>query len=269
MIIVQLVGGLGNQLFQYAAGRAVALLRGDELKLDIEVYQTPEEHRQYQLGAFDIQATLATPLEIERLRATSFIREKHLCFDPLLHQLQGDLYLSGYWQAPRYFQPVERQIRQELKVLTPISAEDDLLIKQMAKDNSVSIHVRRGDYTLPAYQHLGPLDLSYYQRAVELISQRLPHPHLYIFSDDLAYVRGHLLLNHPTTYVDHNNEEACVQDLRLMSCCRHHIIANSTFSWWSAYLNPRPDKMVVAPQRWFSSPHLSDRNLVCDHWIRI
>jgi hypothetical protein len=161
------------------------------------------------------------------------------------------LCLHGYWQCPEYFAAEADMIRCEFRVKTPPSAANQAMLRLIRAVNSVSLHVRRGDYLTLA--HPPVLTLAYYTAAMQTISARTASPHFFVFSDDMVWAKQALRLPHPTTFVEANSESTAEQDLRLMSACRHHVIANSTFSWWGAWLNPCADKLVVAPKYWSCS----------------
>lgn len=289
MIIARLLGGLGNQMFQYATGRALALRTGADLKLDLAIYESSTS-RAYALGHFPIQAVPATRLEVERLTRIrtpervlgrllrrkprprrSHVREPDLRFHPEILDLPDDVYLDGYWQSERYFIDAATAIQNELGPPEPESARDREVAAAIDSTESISLHVRRGDYVSSrvAREILGPCGLDYYQRALAMLRERLALPHLFVFSDEPEWARENLDLPLPTTVVDHNDPGDAHRDLALMARCRHHIIANSSFSWWGAWLAPRPDKIVIAPRRWFAREDLSADDLVPEPWMRL
>lgn len=282
-------GGIGNQMFQYAAGRALAHINGVALKLDVTSFGRTRGNatqRQYALGAFDIAGVFAAPEEIERLKdgegklvrlakllagRRSRVREKHYHFDPEVLKFRGDAYLDGYWQSERYFVDIEDIIRREFT----IRVEPDELNRKMAETiggmESVSIHFRRGDYVSnPVVSRaIGTLPLEYYSAAVERLRAHVAHPHFFVFSDDVPWVKENLRIGCPVTFVDHNGPDKAYEDLRLMSSCRHHIIANSSFGWWGAWLAKNPAKTVIAPLKWFARKDVDTRDLIPEKWIRI
>jgi len=296
MIIVKLSGGLGNQMFQYAAGRRLAFHRNVPLKLDLAGFgaTTPEETpRHYALNVFNIAEEFAGPEEVAQLckpgnnllmkslknvsgiflslsRQTCF-KERHFHFDPSLLRLGSNVYLDGYWQSEKYFCSAQNIIRNDFTVSTPLAGANLDASNRIISTNSVSLHVRRGDYvTNPATGHYhGLCSPEYYQQAVDYIANRTSDPHLIIFSDDICWVREQLRLPRPVTFVEHNGPEFSHEDLRLMSLCKHNIIANSSFSWWGAWLNRNPEKMVVAPEQWFNRQDISIADLIPPDWHRI
>ena len=291
MIIVKLKGGLGNQLFQYAVGRHLAEIHKTVLKIDISFFETYELHT-YSIWPFNIQENFASPEEIAALTvrrkgipgrvirrilrkppklAPTYIREKKLFhFDPDILNLPDGIYLDGSWQSEKYFTDIAGIIRREFVVKSPQAEKDRELADQMASCESVCLHIRRGSYLLPPYNSVhGTCSVDYYFRCVESLTQTIKHPHFFIFSDEPEWAHNNLRISYPTTLVDHNGADKDYEDLRLMSQCKHHIIANSTFSWWGAWLNQHPNKIVLAPKRWFKSDDYDPKDLIPDRWIKI
>lgn len=285
MIIIRFEGGLGNQMFQYAAGRRLAHVLGVGLKLDLTWFGL-QSSRCYDLGNFNIQEDFATPADVEALvvRKRSFvdrvlfrppgsapahIREKHFHFDPDILALQDGVYLVGHWQSVKYFVDIEDFIREEFTVKSPQMGRDKKLAEQVGSCDSVSLHVRRTDYVSNpvANKILAPCTLDYYADCVERLTETVKEPHFFIFSDDPEWAFENLKLPYPTTLVDHNGLDKGYEDLRLMSQCRHHIIANSSFSWWGAWLNPNPAKVVIAPRKWFRQSTNDTKDLCPDGWV--
>lgn len=292
MVIVRLIGGLGNQMFQYAAGRRLARMLGVKLKLDISEFDK-YTLRTYDLGVFNIQESFATPEEVAALtvrkqgivermigwilrepaRMTpTYIREKEkFHFDPDILNLPNNVYLEGSWQSEKYFADIGMIIRQEFTVKTPPVGKNKELMKRIASYESVSLHVRRRDYVSnPRTNRFhGTCDLDYYFRCVEYLAQILENPQFFAFSDEPEWVRHNLRLPYLTTVVDHNGIDKAYEDLRLMSQCKHHIIANSTFSWWGAWLSQNPERIVLAPKGWLRSHDYDPRDLIPDRWIKM
>ncbi len=291
MIIVKLQGGLGNQMFQYAAGRRLAHLLGMDLKLDISGFEK-DPLRNYALGAFNIVEHFASPDEVlslssEKLgmiaRLTKRVlsafsglarlhgKELNSHFDKGIRSVSENVYLNGYWQSEKYFLDIEDIIRKEFTVKYQQTGKNLELYRNIASYESVSIHVRRGDYvTSPsANKILGVLDSDYYKRAIERLNKMLKEPQFIVFSDEPELVFDNLKLQCPTIVVAHNGQEKCYEDMRLMSQCRHHIIANSSFSWWGAWLNPRKDAKIFAPKYWREDKNDESKDLIPKTWKRI
>lgn len=174
--------------------------------------------------------------------------------------------MVGYWQAHRIADEYADKLRPSLQFSKRASGRNlEILNKIRASQNPVSLHIRRGDYTLAAEGNIA-LPINYYYRAIALMRQHLTVPTFFIFSDDIAYAKQNLPADLNAVFVDHNNDFSSHEDLRLMSSCHHHIIANSTFSWWGAWLNPREDKIVYAPRQWLLKPDSVYPDLIPPAW---
>jgi hypothetical protein len=288
MIVVRLCGGLGNQMFQYAAGRSLSIIHKTELVLDLSWYKNipgSNTPRKYELGNYNIQARLATKKE-ERFfslysnrifKRISWLhwqwnryQEMSFDFDINFPFLLDNTYLDGYWQSFKYFESIADIIRTEFLLSVPPSSIDQVIIDQIITTESVSVHVRRGDYVTQkaASKMHGACSLEYYGAAIQEVEKRITHPYFYVFSDDSNWAKMNLSFPGPTVFVDHNSDATAFQDLRLMSQCRHHVIANSSFSWWGAWLNPKKDKLVIGPNKWFMD-NRSTSSLTPNEWIRL
>jgi len=292
MIVVRLIGGLGNQLFQYAVARNLAEIHRTVLKIDISGFEIYKLHK-YSLWPFNIQEHFASLEEVAALTqkrgivervmtralrrppklAPPYIRERYLHFDPDILNLPDSIYLDGYWQSEKYFIDIAPIIRQEFTVKTRQRDKNKELAELIASCEAVSIHIRRGDYVSNPNTNkvYSTCDLDYYFRSMENLTRTVKHPHLFIFSDEPEWARDHLKLPYPTTIVAHNGADKNYEDMRHMSFCKHQIIANSTFSWWGAWLNKNPNKIVIAPKKWFKDPikHKETKDLIPNSWIRI
>jgi hypothetical protein len=288
MISVKLMGGLGNQMFQYAAGRALALRQGTELQIDLtwlEGKQNVATPREYELGCFSFSPVFfgsSNQAETTSLIIRLFGRKPKLqlvrepashVFDPRVLRASDNSYLEGYWQSEKYFEDQAEVIRQDFTFAQEPTGKNEKLLEEIQSAAAISLHVRRGDYaTDPATQEFhGLIPLDYYDQAVELIVKRakLKVPRLFVFSDDPAWCREHLKLDYPTTYVSHNTGRKSFEDMRLISACHHQVIANSSFSWWGAWLNSQPKKIVVAPKRWFKDESVDTTDLIPEAWIKL
>ena len=292
-VVVKVNGGLGNQMFQYALGRKLAITRGAELFLDLSFFDLPEgihTSRPFELDVFNVnyqRASLEMLLAFERRRSSRsrrvlqrlmprlasdrMFRERGFPFDPSVFGVADGTYVDGHWQSERYFNDVSATIRKDFAFAQAPAPEVQRTLDRIASCNAVSLHIRRGDYVThnSASQFHGVCDVDYYMRAVALLSERVQAPSLFIFSDDLDWAQEHLRFDVPMTFVDASASAGNWNDMRMMSQCKHHIIANSSFSWWGAWLNPDPDKVVVAPSRWFLDPSIDTRDLVPSGWIRL
>ena len=283
VVIVRLCGGLGNQMFQYACGRALALRNQAGLKLDLTRYADPSyaEKRPYLLDRLRVEAGKAGSLEVRfahggRMSRTvtavapclkfRFFEENGLQFHPEVASARGNVYLSGFWQCERYFADAADAIRRELQPRAEPEGENLRLLREIEGGASVSVHVRRTDFFTDPIVYVCSLD--YYMRAAEEIARRERSPRYYVFSDDPDWTRENLKLPQ-ATYIGHNGNAHPEEDLRLMSRCRHHIVANSTFSWWGAWLCENPGKVVIAPKRWYEAEELNVSEIVPPDWIRL
>lgn len=292
MIITSLAGGLGNQLFQYAFGCRTALARGTLLKLDIS--KTGQNGlRPYCLKHFNIVEEFATAADLEwmarrvnglerlglmPLAKRTWIVEPEGWFqsyNPALLKIQDNAYIEGYWQSPKYFADCESVIRQDLTLRVPPDQRNQALADWIADIEAVSVHIRRGDYlTRPtALEKFARCSDDYYRRAMDSLRERSEQPHFILFSDEPEWARENFAMNSDITVIDGNGGDNDYLDLWLMSLCKHHIIANSSFSWWGAWLGCHADKIVIAPRRWFN---LTDEqndsdgaDRIPDGWIRI
>lgn len=292
MIIVRLKGGLGNQMFQYAAARRLSHVSRVPLKLDLGWFDAPEAgttSRQYALHPLNIREDILASEESDgflscfgRLASLAgrftpfgpvYLREKHYHFDPALLAPRKKAYLDGYWQSEKYFSDIREIICSEFAVRQEPEGLNRTLADRLGDPGfcSVALHVRRGDYidSPSAAKVHGSCSPRYYSDAVKLVSERCLRPHFFIFSDDPDWVRGNFSLEHPCTVVGHNGPDQAHEDLRLMTLCRHHVIANSSFSWWGAWLCRNDEKLVVAPTRWFADAPHDERDVVPESWLRV
>lgn len=291
MVIVKLIGGLGNQMFQYAAGRRLAQTLGVSFKLDISGFES-YKLRRYSLGHFNIQEVFATPAEVELLtsygRGTfgllaarvfqkslehlpTHIREKNrFRFDPELLNLPDGVYLEGSWQNERYFQDIKEILGEEFKVKSPQTGKNKEVSEDIGNCEAVSIHIRRGDYISNAKtkEFHGICAPDYYCKCIEEIFDKVKNPHFFLFSDDSKWVLENMKFPQQTSIISHNGIKD-YEDMRLMSQCKHHIIANSTFSWWAAWLGQHPDKIIFAPKRWLKSNKYDSKDLIPESWIKV
>lgn len=268
------MGGLGNQMFQYAAARAVAQRNNVPIKLDISWYES-QELRSYRLDHFNISADIAASEEIASVKGESFvgiqaklfrwsqkflpyykrrvIKEQSLQFDPNIRKVPFNAYLIGNWQSEKYFADISKVIHEEFRVKDKPDLQNQEVEEIIHDTQSVSVHIRRGDYVsnLLVKQIHGTCDPEYYKKGIELIVNRVADPHLFIFSDDPQWAIENLTYDHPTTFVSHNDPSRDYEDLRLMSMCKYHITANSSFSWWGAWLASKAI-ITVNPKKWFT-----------------
>ena len=290
MIIVQLKGGLGNQMFQYATGLHLSVLRKTELKLDTSFFNIPGNYtqRHYELDVFGIKATLATAEEITSFRSTSswryarylqrkfpyffnkaYIAESGHAYHPLFVHYPKNTYLEGFWQSEKYFSSIAPAIRNTFSFKEPLNEANAALAERIKTTASVSIHVRRGDYISNpiASGYHGICEAPYYQNAIKYLQAKHSDIHVFIFSDDLEWVKQNLKFDLPAEYINHNTGSNSHIDMQLMSLCKHNVIANSSFSWWGAWLNTNPAKIVIAPANWFTDKATDWSDVYAKSWI--
>lgn len=274
------MSGLGNQLFQYATGRAVAERTNTRLRFDVSYFGI-EPNREYALGDFHIRAELvggeggraellADPAAEdeyarERFGAKIFREQGHRLHPELVDDPPPDLFLAGYWQVAAYFEDYSDLVRRELR--PRLAGATERRRAELAADaDAVSVHVRRGDFVSDpdSARRFGALEPGYYERAAAAISERIANPRFHVFSDDPEWCAEHLELPGTTEIVSGGN--AAHEDLALMAACRHSIVSNSTFAWWGGWLGERPDSMVVAPERCFRDPALEWVGLMPGRW---
>ncbi|MBO0951850.1 alpha-1,2-fucosyltransferase [Fibrella forsythiae] len=281
MIVSSITSGLGNQLFQYAFGRALSLYHSVPLKTDLYWFQHEQNtsHRKYGLTHFNIQAPEATWQELDtyifadtkwhRLTRPYYkrirIEERSNKYDANVWKFPKHTYVLGFWQAWRYFADYHAPIREEFQIITPPSDQAARYLDQMSRGTSVSVHIRRGDYlTNPTFNTLTP---EYYQRAISYLQERYESLNWFVFSDDMPWVQENITLPESTTLVKGLSD---IDDFRLMNAARHSIIANSTFSWWAAWLKETGDHVIVAPQTPFTHEWLwSGDDLFPPHFVRL
>ncbi len=272
MIIVRLKGGLGNQMFEYAAGRAMALATGARLLLDATFLndRTPRHitFRSYELGIFTIAPEFTFLSRLSFLLPIPFVWPAFSVCAEKIGALFGRkmVYLKDYFQSEKYFSDHAGDIRNDFTFKNPLSPAAEKIAAEIASTESVCLHVRRGDYvsdTKTAAHHGFAGDGGYYGKAIETIGEKIANPRFFVFSDDMEWCRKNLGIR-PAVFVP-----ASADDLHLMSLCKHDIIANSSFSWWGAWLNKNPHKIVIAPKRWLRGETCDSGDIVPVSWIRI
>jgi len=290
MKIVHILGGLGNQMFQYAFAYALSK-KEDNVKLDTDGFST-YDLRKYELDIFNVSLELAGQHEISSLKyqretfiqkiirrlrkkskplANIYYKEPHFHFDQNALRQTGNRYFKGYWQSEKYFVNYREELLKEFSLKEELSAEINKYIEQIKHTPSVSLHIRRGDYVTNRHTNSvhGTCSLAYYKKAVRHIEDKVETPHFYIFSDDLFWAKEHLSFVENITYIELDKTVPDYEEMILMSYCRHNIIANSSFSWWGAWLNQNEDKMVIAPQKWFNDKSLHTKDLIPSIWIKL
>ena len=290
-IIIRLAGGLGNQLFQYAAGKALAKRIHAVLKLDLTWYESPPPgvaRRLFCLEHFGIRELVASPSEVKRYRGRTLygralrkvfrrdvrlrirrVDSAHAYWDlRRLLRLEG-IYLDGYWQNERYFADVRKEIRAIYAAHGESAGQSLELRREIEGSDSIALHVRRGDYAAnPALgERFGTCSVAYYEWCLSEAMKGLAHPRVFLFSDDMAWARSSIQLPQDVVVVSPENDAGGLASFDLMRRCRHFIISNSSFSWWAAWLGEAPTTLTFAPTPWFMGG-TDDAGIVPDRWIK-
>ena len=292
MVISHILGGLGNQMFQYAAGKALSRTLSCPLLLDIHDFGCYELH-----NGFEIDRVFSAPVKVAKksdvaqvlgwrsgklmrrllrrmqfplLNGPNLVIEPHFNYWSGLKDVSSMTYLMGYWQSEKYFKDFELQIKSDFSFTSALSGGNLQVSRRIQSCNSVALHVRRGDYVTDraTAKILNLCSIQYYQEAIDRIARRIHRPIFYIFSDDQRWVRNNLKVSFPVEYIERNDGPQSYIDMQLMSLCKHQIIANSSFGWWGAWLNTNPDKIVIAPRNWFCN-HFNDDDLIPQEWERL
>lgn len=283
MIITEINGGLGNQLFQYAAGLSLSLRHQTQLKTAVQ-FKNADTLRSLGLSHFNLNLIEATHEDVNQLYSGSAVdsaiqailppqfknvyKEKHFAYQSGFEKLGSNVYLKGYWQSERYFSTIANQVN-EVFTLQPQYYSNVLsLIEEIKQNESVSIHIRKGDYLLHPYSdYYASLESAYYNNALAALQENLPQLKLYVFTDDPKWVKENLALPIPYTLISGVQTTSMYEDFQAMLTCKYHIIANSSFSWWTAWLSARDGKKVVAPKEWFKNGPSDTADLIPKSWL--
>ncbi|MEI6352472.1 MAG: alpha-1,2-fucosyltransferase [Candidatus Nomurabacteria bacterium] len=284
MKIVKIFGGLGNQLFQYSFALYLKNEFKDEIiKIDNGVNTNKKDIlRKYALDNFNISLDMASEKEIKKIKyPLSFFSKVYLLIETkILRKFnigyenwvldKKNYYYSGFWQSFKYLEPVKDQIKKEIFLKESINEKYKDLINDIENTNSISIHIRRGDYILDHNTRLAhyTFGLEYYEKAMKIIEDRKSNILYLIFSDDIEWARDNLKINKNKIFVS-SSELKDYEELILMSKCKDNIIANSTFSYWAAWLNTNKEKIVIAPKKWNNIYQDCYKNLIPKDWLVI
>ena len=287
MIIVRVTGGLGNQMFQYAMYKSLEK-KGKLVKLDSKsFYETKKEHNGYELERiFDIKPNKPTKEDLEKFDENNIstlfkikrklFGDKKFVYDTKEYVFNKDVYklknsyLNGYWQSIKYFEGIENDIKKDFRFKNQLDNKNLEILNEIENSNSISIHIRRGDYMSPEnYNMYGCIATpTYYKKAIKVIEEKVENPTFFVFSNDMDWVKKNIQINSRVFYIDINSGNGSYKDMQLMSNCKHNIIANSSFSWWGAWLNENKNKIVIAPKKWINREDIdSDKiELFCEGW---
>ncbi|MEF9923191.1 MAG: alpha-1,2-fucosyltransferase [Muribaculaceae bacterium] len=288
MNIVRISAGLGNQMFQYAFYLALKH-EGEKVAIDTSEFLYRKHHQGYELQkVYAIEPVYATKEQVNLIADTSksfwaslrrnvfkisrntigtLLKEPNFNYQKDILKMQ-DTYFQGFWQSWRYFDNISDEVKAQFTFRQPFSPENQICADAIAKCQSVAIHIRRGDYTKKRrWEEIGSIcSLEYYNWAIAHINAHILNPHFFIFSDDIKWAHKNIPLEN-ATFIEWNKGEESYNDLHLMSLCKHIIIANSSFSWWGAYLNTNPDKIVIAPAIWYR--HTPTPDIIPQSWITL
>ena len=273
MIIIKLIGGLGNQMFQYATAKAIALHNNTVLKLDTSAFKVYDLHdyglHHFNLNAKEYKQPVKWVKKIQnKFQQRTYYNEDTFRYNSKLFNINAEqLFLNGYFQSEHYFVKYREALLKDFKITSSIKKATKVMLEEIAKSDSVSIHIRRGDFLKHEIHNTSKED--YYKKAMQLVESKIDKPTYYLFSDDMNWVKSNFKTSYKTVYVDFNDANTSYEDMALMSNCKHNIIANSSFSWWSAWLNTNPNKIVVAPEQWFNGNEYDYTDVVPNSWIKI
>jgi len=296
MIVVKLMGGLGNQMFQYAFAKNLAVKNRTFLKVDLTFLldRTPRENfvfRDYDLDIFNLKVEESTSDEVNKFfmqpksllekviykiqfQSKVLIREKKFYFESNNFSSAKNCYLDGYWQSEKYFKENEEIIRKDFSFKFSFSEKEQELNKEILLKNAVCINFRRTDFVnqeKSAETH-GATELEYYEKAIDLLITKVSNPHFYIFSDDIQWCMENIKISYPITFVGHEFKGTKFSSyLQLMKNCKHFIIPNSTFAWWAAWLCEDKNKIVITPKKWFKDISLQEQteDIIPEKWIKL
>lgn len=275
MVIVNISYGLGNQMCQYAAARALALRTKSSLILDASYFKNNKKYRHeiYGLDFFELpKPKIKNPkfsyylkgiiIKLKLSRIALYITDTE---SPAIISCKSKIiYLDGIFLSEKYFTDCAAIIRTDF-TFKNIDEKNLQLGKQLAEYTSISVHIRRGEFVIKEQYGTSPLE--YYQKAIDYLTSKFPDSHWYFFSDDINWVRENLPKPENTNYISHNTGADSYKDMYLMSQCKHNIIANSSFSWWGAWLNANPGKIVIAPVDWLAKQGIKSKTLVPENWL--
>ena len=282
------MGGLGNQMFQYALGRRLSITHHTDLKVDIQdlMDRSPKDYsfRELKLNEFNIDLKIAGPEDRKKFyldgrtrparikgRLLRSLSGHHIYYEPTnlfapeILKAGKNAYMAGYWQTEKYFNEIRPALLADFQPKNPVNGTAEAVAVQIKSSESVSIHVRRGDYVhnKAAADFLGACSLKYYENAMEMITRTIKEPRFFIFSDDVAWVKENLHIDYPSHIMENFPDHV---DMHLMSLCKHNIIANSSFSWWAAWLNPNQSKMVIYPRKWHKDATVDSSDMIPPGW---
>ncbi len=281
-------------MFQYAFGKQLAMQNNTQLVLALSYIQSKLPFKkwatpmQYELDIFNLHTQLENNIfqanylypfaktehilrNFRNKQKLNVLSEKQFEYNPTYLQTQDNSYVIGNFQSEKYFTSIQDIIRKDFQFKKPLETENEQWKKKIENCHSISLHIRRGDYLSIAKNasKFSQLSLQYYQDAIKYISNKIEKPIFFIFSDDSEWVKANVKTDFQMHFIDNNKGKNNYRDMQLMSCCKHNIIANSTFSWWGAWLNNNQDKMVIAPNAWFADVSINSQDIIPSKWIKL
>lgn len=290
MILIKLQGGLGNQMFQYAFATIVAKKNASKVLLELSSFSCYKKHgyspRTFELSIFNNKYNFSVSNNLSLFTNLSLLdcfkkkiglnypkifEESNLDYSEEANCLKTPVYARGYFQTAKYYIGYEDVVKGLFKFeIDKLSKVNTDLIPILKNEGTIAVHIRRGDYIkdVKTNQFHGVCCIEYYEKAIAFVTSKIKNPTLVFFSDDMKWVKGNFKhLNYNTLYINHNKDKDNWMDMFLMHICSHNIIANSSFSWWGAWLNENPNKMVVAPKKWFQSEQEIIHSIIPKEWI--
>jgi len=292
MVTVLISGGLGNQMFQYAAAKSLAVRMNTPMAFDLYPLEkkTNATPRSFELDVFDIDIPKRNTLKGKIFNKIAPYAQKHrkffsvfnfftdtaaILYQPSFEKIKGNnITMLGHFQNEKYFKDIKETVRADFTFRRPLTGRNLELSEKLANNNSVAIHIRRGDYLTQksAVSNFVTCNKDYYEGAINYITEKVKNPAFYVFSEDFEWIKENLDFNgYPVTFIDWNKGKDSYIDMQLMSLCKHNIIANSSFSWWGAWLNNNSQKIVIAPVKWFKDENKNSLldDFYPDGWIKI
>lgn len=289
MIIVQLKGGLGNQMFQYAFARYLSIKNNANLLIDKTFLEdrTPKENfvfRNFDLNIFNLDFHFATNEDIalfnKKKPFLSIFKQKHTIinedkfeYNPNYKNVKGNIFLNGYWQSEKYFNEISNALKKDFQLSITLSEEEDEVLNQIKRHESVCIHFRRTDFiNQSGIKVHGMPSMEYYSKSLEMLSEKFSNLELFIFSDDIDWCIDNFTPNFKVNYIKiKNKSHEFASEFKLMINCKHFIIPNSTFSWWAAWLSENQNKQIFVPNKWFEDKELQSQTTFMhpDNWCKV
>ena len=269
-IVIGLAGGLGAQMGQYALGRRLALKNKAHLEFDTS-YFPDHKQRTFRLNRLNTNCNIFEKNSQQNNTPFKVLQTNQDLFGSPAITTKDNLYLYECWTSHKYFQDIRPILTFELTPKDPVSKESQKLLDEIENCNSIGVHIRRGDYvsdpTVTVFHGFCTND--YFNAATEITNTRIKTPCYYVFSDDIEWAKNNFIPSFPTQYINGTGADQDIEDMLMMSKCKHNIISNSSFSWWGAWLNNNPQKIIVAPKQWFKSEEINFSNICPPEWIKI